>query len=111
MQAFEATPPPLTKDTDGVVRASGSRVPLEILVFAFDSGATAEEIAQQYPSLDLATVYAIIAYVLDNRESVDAYVATRRGAAVAQQATIEAYLPPSGIRARLLARRRRPTAG
>jgi hypothetical protein len=47
MQAFEARPPPLTRGPDGVVRVTGTRVPLETLVTAFDAGATAEEIAQQ----------------------------------------------------------------
>jgi uncharacterized protein (DUF433 family) len=111
MQAFEARPPPLTKGPDGVVRATGTRVSLETIVGAFDAGATAEEIAQQYPSLDLAMVYAVVTYVLDNRQSVDAYVATRRAAAAAQQATIEGHLSPGGIRSRLLARRGRPAAG
>jgi hypothetical protein len=39
MQAFEAKPAPLFRDPDGTIRVSGTRVSVETLVFAFDSGA------------------------------------------------------------------------
>ena len=110
MQAFEAKPPPLTTGPDGVVRVAGTRVPLETIVTAFDAGATAEEIAQQYASVDLASVYAVISYVLDHRREVDEYVAARRDAAAEMRGEIEARFPPAGVRARLLARRSSGTA-
>jgi uncharacterized protein (DUF433 family) len=105
MQAFESRPPPLTEDADGVVRITGTRVPLETIVTAFDSGATAEEIAQQYSSVDLASVYAVITYVLDHRREVDEYVIRRHDAAAQLKQEIETRLPSDGVRARLLARR------
>jgi uncharacterized protein (DUF433 family) len=108
MQAFEAKPAPLFRDPDGVIRVAGTRVSLETLVFAFDAGSTAEEIVQQYPSLELSATYAVISYVLDNRAEVDAYVAKRREDAGALQGQIEGQLPPNGMRARLLARRHPP---
>jgi uncharacterized protein (DUF433 family) len=104
MQAFEPRPPPLT-ERDGVVRVTGTRVSLETIVAAFDAGATAEEISQQYASVDLANVYAVIAYVLDHRGEVDEYLRHRYKAAAAVRGEIEAAFPPAGIRARLLARR------
>ncbi len=106
MQAFQAKPPPLATGPDGIVRVAGSRVSLETLVTAFDAGGTAEEIVQQYPSLDLATVYAVISYALDHRADVDGYVARRRDEARALRALVETHLPPAGVRDRLLARRR-----
>ena len=108
MQAFIATPPPLVTDADGAVRVTGSRLSLETLVTAFDEGATAEEIVQQYPSLSLGSVYAVIAYVLEHRATVDSYVTERRRTASELQAEVEAHTPPDGFRARLLARRRSP---
>jgi uncharacterized protein (DUF433 family) len=104
MQAFEAKPPPLATGPEGAIRVSGTRVSLETVVYAFDAGGTAEEIVQQYPSLSLGNVYAIISYVLDNRQSVDDYLARRRQQADALQAEIEERWPPQGLRARLLAR-------
>jgi uncharacterized protein (DUF433 family) len=105
MQAFEARPPPLFAGPDGVVRVSATRVSLETIVSAFDAGATAEEIVQQYPSLELAPVYAVISYILDNRIEVDAYVTARRESARALQVQIEDDASPVGFRERLLARR------
>jgi uncharacterized protein (DUF433 family) len=54
-------PVPLQTDADGVIRIGGTRVTLDTLAAAFDAGATAEEIVQQYPSLALADVYSVIA--------------------------------------------------
>jgi uncharacterized protein (DUF433 family) len=105
MQAFEAKLPPLVTGPDAVVRLAGTRVSLETVVAAFDVGLTAEEIVQQYPSLELAAVYAVISYVLEHRQDVDAYVAKRRDYARAMQTQIEKTSSPVGIRARLLARR------
>ncbi len=105
MQTFEAKPPPLITGPAGVVRVAGTRVSLETIVGAFDLGATAEEIVQMYPSLELAAVYGVISYVLDHRHDVDAYVAKRREYARAMQEQIESASPIVGIRARLLARR------
>jgi len=105
MQAFEAKTPPLTAGPDGVVRVTGTRVSLETIVTSFDAGATPEEIAQQYASVDLASVYGVISYVLDHRREVDEYMTRRREAAVKVRDKIEASYPPAGIRARLLARR------
>jgi hypothetical protein len=85
-------------------------VPLETIVTAFDSGATAEEISQQYSSVDLASVYAVISYALDHRGDVDDYVARRRAAAAQIRGEIESSFPPAGFRARLLARRSAGTA-
>jgi len=100
----------------------GTLVTLDSVVVAFDLGATPEEIVQKYPSIDLVSVYAVIAYVLRNRESVDVYLTERaRCAAEVQaevearfppddvpsshQAEVEARFPPDGLRARLLPRR------
>jgi uncharacterized protein (DUF433 family) len=108
MQAFEAKPAPLLRGPDGVIRVDGTRVSLETVVAAFDAGATAEEIVQQYPSLDLSATYAVISYVLDHRTDVDEYVVKRREAARALQVQVESHAPPNGLRGRLLARRPPP---
>ncbi|GEM_PF-682327 len=105
MHAFAARPPPLVADDDGVVRITGTRLQLETLVLAFDAGATAEEIAQQYTSVELADVYAVISYVLTNEAAVRDYVAKRVNSAQALRTVIEGSMPSDGIRQRLLARR------
>ena len=100
-----AKPIPLEADSDGVVRVSGTRVTLDTVVAAFEEGATAEEIVFQYPSLDLAHVYAVIAYYLQQRPQVEAYLERRRAQARETQRQNEARFDPGGIRERLLARR------
>jgi uncharacterized protein (DUF433 family) len=105
MQAFEARPPPLSEDADGVLQVAGTRVTLDSVVIAFDMGATAEEILHKYPALDLTSVYEVIAYVLRHREAVDEYLARRQQVATEVRAEIEKRFPPDGFRARLLARR------
>ena len=111
MQAFQAHPPPLATTPEGVIRVAGTRVSLDSVVAAFDQGATAEEIVQRYPSLDVTSVYEVIAYVLRNREAVDQYLSTRVKQAAELQAEIEREFPPDGIRARLMARRAPDAAG
>ncbi len=98
-------PLPLTKDADGAVRVGGTRVTLDTLVEAFHEGLTAEEIVQQYPSVALADIYAVIGYYLRRRTEVEAYLEERRRKAREVRERNEARTDPRGIRERLLARR------
>lgn len=103
--SIHAEPVPLTVDRDGVMRVSNTRVTLDTVILAFQEGATAEEIAHQYPSLDLADIYAVIAYYLRNRSEVELYLKTRRKESAKARKENESRSPSHGIRARLLARR------
>jgi uncharacterized protein (DUF433 family) len=96
---------PLAVDKHGVIRVGGTRVTLDTVVAAFREGATAEEIVQQYPSLQLADVYWVIGYFLQHQAEVDAYLAERQHRAALLRAQNEAQFDPVGIRDRLLARR------
>lgn len=96
---------PLTPSADGAVRVEGTRVPLDLVVEAFNAGNAAEEIALNYPTIKLADLYAVLAYYLHHREDVDIYVADRRQEADTLRARIESRFDPRGIRERLLARR------
>jgi uncharacterized protein (DUF433 family) len=100
------TPVPLEADASGVIRVGRTRVTLDTLVAAFDAGATAEEIAHRYPSLELSDVYAAIAYLLRHRAEVDTYLEDYRRQADKIQREQEARFDSTGIRERLLARRR-----
>ena len=100
-----AEPVPLEADVDGVLRIGGTRVTLDVVVDAFNEGASAEEIVYQYPSLSLADVYAVIAYYLQRRATVEAYLDRRRAQATATQKQNEARFSPHGVRDRLLGRR------
>ena len=96
----------LVADADGVVRVGSTRVALDTLVEAFCSGATAEEIVQQYPSLNLADVYQVISYYLRRPLEVEAYLQQRKAQRGSIRQQDEHVFTSSGIRARLLARRK-----
>ena len=97
---------PLRVYEHGVCRVSGTRVTLETLVHAFQQGATAEEIAQQYPSVPLADVYATIAYYLKHREEVDSYLQNVEEEEARALQEIRSRSPLADLRERLLARRK-----
>lgn len=100
-----ADPLPVRADADGVLRIGGTRVTMDVVVEAFDEGATPEEIAQQYSALHLADVYAVIAHVLRHRPEIDAYLDRRRALADTVRASNDTRCDPRGVRDRLLARR------
>jgi uncharacterized protein (DUF433 family) len=95
---------PLQEDAHGVIRVAGTRVTLDTIAEAFSEGATAEEIAQQYPSLALADVYSVIGYLLRHETDVAAYLKRRLEQCNAIQQENERRFNPQGVRARLLAR-------
>jgi uncharacterized protein (DUF433 family) len=95
---------PIQTDTDGVIRVGGTRVTLDTVVAAFEAGATAEEIVQQYPSVALADVYSVIAYYLRHRNEVQDYLTVRQQQAAEIRVQNEQRFDPSGLRERLLAR-------
>jgi uncharacterized protein (DUF433 family) len=104
-EALTTEPIPLVFGTDGLMRVRGTRVTLETVWAAFSEGATAEEIAQRYPSISLADVYQVIGYCLRHSSEVDTYLARRRQQTSAIRTSNESRWPPVGIRDRLLARR------
>jgi uncharacterized protein (DUF433 family) len=96
---------PLSADEAGVLRVAGTRVSLDSVVYAFDEGATPEEIAQDFPTLDLAAVYSVISYYLQNRAEVEQYLEQRKTQRDELKGEIETRFNPLGVRERLLARK------
>jgi len=96
---------PLAKDSHGVYRVGGTRVTLDLVVRAFNRGATAEEIVQKFPSLELSDVYQVIGYYLKYRTELSEYLKKRE----IDEGTLLAGHPewaPTGLRERLMARRK-----
>lgn len=105
---LQELPNPLQADEHGVIRVGHSRVLLDVVVREFNNGASAERIADAYPTLALADVYAAVAYYLQHRGEVDEYLRARREDAERLRQQIEATQPDrSGLRAQLLARQAR----
>lgn len=64
---------PLSKDAHDVYPVSGTRVTLDLIVRAFNRGATPEEIAQDFPSLQLPDIYQVIGYHLKHGSELAEY--------------------------------------
>lgn len=103
-EALNIGPFPLETGSDGVIRVCGTRITLDTVWAAFNEGATAEEIVQQYPSLSLADTYQAIGYCLRHRDVIEAYLAKRSESAEDIRRSNESRWRPEGIRARLLER-------
>jgi uncharacterized protein (DUF433 family) len=103
-EALTTEPVPLVFG-DGVMRVRGTRVTLETVLSAFADGATAEEIAQRYPSISLADAYQVIGYCLRHASELEPYLERRRQDIREIRRSNESIWPPMGIRDRLVARR------
>lgn len=106
LEYIKAAKPPLQKDEHGVFRVGGTRVRLDTVVTAFQNGCTPEEILQKYPSMALADIYSVVTYYLQNQDEVEAYLTERRGLMEQTDQEIEGKYPTTGLRERLLSRRK-----
>jgi len=99
--AVQTDPTPLHTDPHGAVRIGDTRVLLERIVYAFDEGASAEEIVERFPALDLADVHATIAYILRHRDEIDAYMAEVEAKAKENLRMMDERSPQEGLREEL----------
>ena len=78
---------PLWEDEHGGWRVGRSRVQLERVIAAHRQGAAPADIVDMYPTLELADVYAVLAWVLQQPAKVEAYLRRRdeRAAEVRRQ--------------------------
>lgn len=102
---LENTKVPLRFEGESL-RVGATRVSLDSVVYSFLEGATAEEIVEQYPALELSEVYCVLGYYLMHREELDQYLLVRRQAGEQARAAYEQAHPLVLTRERLLARRR-----
>jgi uncharacterized protein (DUF433 family) len=93
--------PDYLPEIDGELRFAGTRVGiLEILHFYNTQAYSAEMLALEFPSLDLATIHKFLGFYLENQGEIDAFVA-------AQQAELDALRAAAPHHASLDALRRR----
>lgn len=105
MLIIEAETDPIAVDTDGVAKIGKTRVTLDIVVAAFNQGATAEEIGYRYPALKLSDIYSTISFYLNHQQAVTEYLQQRQQQAQEIRVINEQKFDPQGLRDRLLARR------
>ena len=98
---------PLTQWEDGSIRITGSRVPIDSILYHFKLGSVPEQIVYKFPSLRLIEVYGAITYYLSHREEIEEYLRQREEQAEETRRLIESsplYKDKSDLRERLLAR-------
>ncbi|MGA1408745.1 MAG: DUF433 domain-containing protein [Prochlorotrichaceae cyanobacterium] len=93
-----AEPAPLQANKDGVILVGKTRVTLDTVIAVFNQGATVEEIVYRYPSLNLADVYATIAFYLKHRSEVEIYLQQRRHQAQKIREMNQARFDPKDLR-------------
>lgn len=104
--AIEPEPVPLARDDAGRLVVTGTQVPLDTLVAAFERGDSPESIHEAYNTVSLGDIYAVFTYCVRHREQVNAYLAERQKQRSEMQAEVEARFPVERI-----ARRESSTAG
>jgi len=95
---------PIYTDDHGRIRVSGTRVLLDLIVYAYHQGQTPEHIMQMYPTLTLDNVYLTIGYYLRHRDTVDAYIQKMEAEADMYRQEINKQQSSIPTRAELLAR-------
>jgi uncharacterized protein (DUF433 family) len=103
---IQTDPLPIHEDSTGALRIGQTRVLLELVLRAFQDGATPEAIVQRYPTLALVDVYAVVTHYLQHREEMDRYLSEREQLAGEVRERIEQGQGDLAVlRARLLAQR------
>lgn len=102
---------PLRQDDGGMIRVTGSRVTIDILVARYWRGDTFEEIHEGFPSVSIEAIQKIIHWYLANRSEVDEYIrrenekAERLRQKIESQPSYQAFLKEFERRAAELERR------
>jgi uncharacterized protein (DUF433 family) len=58
----------------GAIRIKGHRIGIEHVVERYKNGLSPEQIAQDFPGLNLEKIYATITYYLHHKAEIDAYI-------------------------------------
>ena len=64
----------LVDHPDGEIRLTGHLIGLFHIVRYYNEGYSPEMLIEQFPTLSLALIHKVIAFYLENRSEVDAYV-------------------------------------
>ncbi len=91
----------LNRDASGEIRLTDHRIGLFHVVHYYNDGYSAEMLAGQFPDLSLALIHKVIAFYLENRDDVDAYIATCKNELQRQRAENPNRLPLAALRQRL----------
>jgi len=94
----------LTQDPDGNIHVTGHRIGLEDMVYYYNAGHSAEALLDVFPTLSLAVIHKVIAFYLEHRADVDAYVARSSAEMERQRAAAPRGPDVAELRRRLAAK-------
>jgi uncharacterized protein (DUF433 family) len=100
----------LSQDRYGYIHLAGHRIGLRHIVELYNDGFTPEMLREQFPTLPLALVHKVIAFYLENRAEVDAYVQRSREALDRQASAPQPGPDAAELRRRMQARRPKESA-
>ncbi len=89
-----------------MIRVGQTRVTLESVIGLYEQGATAEEIALRFDTLNLHDIYATLGYYLGHRQQVQTYLLRQGQSSLAARREAESRSPTAQIRERLHRRKR-----
>ena len=92
------------------IRIKGHRVGIESILRKYLAGRTAEDIARDYDTLSLVSIYASITYYLQNKDEVGAYLRRTEQLIAEQMARSDANPSPVVLRLRKLRDQRKASA-
>src|SRR5438045_1407132 len=91
----------LTLDEFGFITITGHRIGLHHVVNLYNEGWSVEMIACEFDTLSLAQIHKVIAFYLDNRDAVDAYVREEEAECEKQRAAAPAGITLADLRRRI----------
>jgi uncharacterized protein (DUF433 family) len=101
---LEREAPPFREDESGAIRIGNTRILLELVIRAFQDGASPESIVQRYSTLSLCDAYTTIGYYLRHPQEIETYLNQREQLAEFVRQKLSNTQPDlSLIRSRLLA--------
>ena len=103
---YTADAPLRVDEETGRVRVGDSRIAIDAVVYAYNQGESPSAIVENYPALSEQAVYAVIAYYLQRKEAVDAYLNAWEQRADAAERIHRTERDADGFNERLLARAR-----
>jgi uncharacterized protein (DUF433 family) len=86
---IQADPVPLQMDQSGAIRVGQSRVTLDVIIAEYKKGASPEEIAREFDTVQLADIYAALAYYLRHQDEVGTYLLRRQEEAAEWRKKVE----------------------
>ena len=73
-----ADPVPLRAEENGTLRVGDSRISLDVLIEEYEKGASPTELVAAFDTLQLADVYAVLAYYHRHQDEIVEYLRRRK---------------------------------